>query len=162
VKNRTKTAACMLILRTNLNRGNDQIKKTIKESKHDKEVTYDKIIANMLDTCHKNIDEKTIEKILKPENINLWENSFEDLLKFEKNVFQIIGPQPKLTSSEQFIMNDIENVIKHPGIEIPVEEEKVDFLTEKLGKYKYMAYGSTIGFTISFVFILFYNLFLKK
>jgi hypothetical protein len=152
----------MLILRTSLSKGNDQVTQTLKDSKHDKQVTYDKIIANMLDTCHKKIDEKTIEKILKPENINLWEDSFDKLLKFKKNVFQIIGPEPKLTPSEQYIKNDIENVIKNPGIEIPVEEEKVDFLTEKLGKYKYMAYGSTIGFTISFVFILFYNLFLRK
>jgi hypothetical protein len=152
----------MLILRTSLSKGNDQVTQTLKDSKHDKQVTYDKIIANMLDTCHKKIDEKTIEKILKPENINLWEGSFDKLLKFKKNVFQIIGPEPKLTPSEQYIKNDIESVIKNPGIEIPVEEEKVDFLTEKLGKYKYMAYGSTIGFTISFVFILFYNLFLRK
>jgi len=152
----------MVIQRTSLNKGNAQVSQTLKDTKHSKEKTFDKIVANMLEHCYSTIPERVIEKVLNPDNLNLWEDSFNEYLKFNKNVFQIIGPEPKLTSSEQYIVDEIQRVIAKPGIEIEVEEEKADFLTEKLGKYKYMAIGSTIGFTISLLFLGFYYLFFKK
>ena len=135
---------------------------TLKETKHDKEKTYDKIVAQMLDTCNKKITEDHIEKILRPENVNLWEDAFGRYLEFNKNIFQIIGPEPKLTTSEQTVMSDIAKVVEKPGIELTVEEPQVDFFTEKLGKYKYMAFGMIIGFSISLLFSVVYSIYLKK
>ncbi len=152
----------MLIMRTNLAKGNQQVINVLKDTKHDKEKTYDKITAMMLDNCYTKIDQNTIDKILKPENINLWEESFEKFVEFNKNVFQIIGPELKYTTGEKFILDDITKVVANPGLEIPFVEEKADIFTEKLGRYKYLAFGMALGFGVSFILIFIYSYLLKK
>ena len=151
----------MLIMRTSLNKGNKNVTNALRDTKHDKVKTYDKIVANMMETCYSKIEKNIVEEILVSETSDYWREDFESYLTFSKNVFQIIGPEPKLTTNEKFIQEEIERVVKKPGIEIEVVEERVDFLTEKLGKYKYMAYGTTIGFTISFIFMIFYKFYKK-
>ena len=66
----------MVILRTSLNQGNAQVKQAMNTTKHDKEKTYNKIIANMLENCYSTIEDNVVNKILQPENANLWEASF--------------------------------------------------------------------------------------
>jgi hypothetical protein len=161
VKNRTKIAACMMILRTSMSKGNKNVTQALKETKHDKKITYDKIIASMLESCYSSIDDSLANEILKSEDANYWRDQFNNYLVFDKKIFLIIGPEPKLTSKEKFVQSEIQRVIAKPGIEIEVEEEKIDFLSEKFGKYKYMVIGSSIGFTISFLFMVFY-IFFKK
>jgi hypothetical protein len=162
LKNRTTIAACMLILRANLEKGNQQITQALKETKHDKTKTYDKIIAMILDNCYTTINEYDVSNVLKPENFMVWSDSYEPYVQFNKNVFQIIGPEPKLTSSEKFIKDDIEKVVKKPGIEPQIQEEKLDFFTQKLGKYKYLSYGMIAGFSISIFLGIIYSLFISK
>ena len=162
VKNRSKIAACMLIMRTNLAKGNQNVINVLKDSKHDKEKTYDKIVAMMLDNCYNNIKHSVVEKILQPENISYWEESFEELLAFNKNVFQIIGPELKYIPSEKFILDDIDKVVANPNIGETVIDNKPDFFTEKFGKYKFLAFGMAAGFTFSFIFMFIFSLFIKR
>lgn len=153
----------MLVIRTSLDKGNPKVKAAIRDTKHDKEKTFDKIVAMMLENCYNKIEEKDIAKVLNPDNFGLWEESFAELIEFNKNVFQIIGPDVKYTQKEKIILEDIDKVMTNPGIELPVEEESSrDIFTEKLGKYKYMAMGMMIGFTISFVYTLFYTKLIKR
>ena len=152
----------MLIIRTSLNKGNKNVINVMKITKHEKTRSFDKIVAMMLDTCTGSIDYKTTQKILNSEDSNIWDDSFEQLLIFNKNVFQIIGPQLQNTPSEKSILDEIQTIIKNPSIDFPVEEQqKIDFLTEKLGVYKYFFFGSIIGFVMFLIFVFFYNL-LKK
>jgi hypothetical protein len=152
----------MIIMRNSLARGNKNVNNALKETKHDKTKTYDKIISMMLDTCTGTIEDRTVDKILQSEDVNVYDNKFEKYLQFNKNVFQIIGPQLQNTPSEKVILDDIQRVLNKPGIEIPIEEEKYDYLTEKFGRYKYFVIGLTIGFSMFLVFILFFNMLTKK
>lgn len=63
IKNRTKLAACLILIKNSLAKGNNDVIKTLKETKHDKEKTYDKIVAMMTDSCYNKIDKVTIEKV---------------------------------------------------------------------------------------------------
>jgi hypothetical protein len=53
----------MVLIRASLKQGNEEIKKTIKDSKHDKAKTYDNIIGMILDNCISIITEKDMEKV---------------------------------------------------------------------------------------------------
>jgi len=161
VKNRSRIAACMLLIRNNLSNENKKVISVLAETKHDKEKTYNKIVAMMLDNCYSKIDQATIEKVLKPESLDKWDESYEKLLEFNKNVFQIIGPELKFSNRESFILDEISKVTSNPGIDIPSEEVKNDIFTEILGKNKYIALGMLCGFSITFVIILI-NIFVPK
>lgn len=153
----------MMIIKTSLNRRNPTINHVMKITKHDKAKTFDKIIAMMLDTCTGAIDEKTIDMIYTSEDPNLWSDKFNELLTFNKNVFLIIGPELQNTPSEKIVLDEIKSVMKNPGIDVPVQEdEKIDFLTEKLGIYKYFLIGSVMGIVLFLVFAFFYNLISKS
>lgn len=143
---RIKTAACLLIIRNSLEKGNTEVKSTLKETKHDKEKTFNKIKAMMLDSCVTKIDEKTVEKVLNPKEVETWDVSYEELIQFNKNVFQIIGPEIKYDENEKKIIEDIEKIIREPVVETPPELIEVDYMTKQFGIYKYMLYGMTAGF----------------
>jgi ribosome recycling factor len=53
----------MVLIRASLKEGNDEIKKTIKDSKHDKAKTFDNIIGMILDNCINTITENDMEKV---------------------------------------------------------------------------------------------------
>lgn len=152
----------MLLVRNSLGRGNPDVTAALKETKHDKEKTYDKIVAMMLDTCHNTIEERIIDKILKPDNFAIWDETYTKYLTFNKNVFQIIGPELKNTPSEKVVLDQIDSILKTPEVGLPADEETIDILTVTLGRYKYLAIGMFTGFSISFLFALFYYLVLKK
>ncbi len=148
----------MLIMKTSLSKGNKNVESVLKATKHEKARTYDKIVAMMLDTCIGAINDSTVDKIMNTEDPNYWEDSFNDLLDFNKSVFQIIGPELQNTPSEKKILDEISAVVKKPDIYVPFEEEKVDYLTEKFGIYKYSLMGSLSGLVFFLIFVYFYNI----
>ena len=152
----------MLLVRNSLGRGNPDVTTTLKETKHDKEKTYDKIVTMMLYTCTHTIEERIIHKILKPENFAIWDETYNKYLTFNKNVFQMIGPELKNTPSEKVVLDQISAILNKPEVDILLEENEIDLLTAKLGRYKYLAIGMFIGFFISFLYALFYYFILNK
>jgi hypothetical protein len=82
----------------------------MRDTKHDKEKTFNKIIALMLHNCYSLITDEVIEKILEPGNYLVWENSYSELISFNKNVFQIIGPELKNTAEEKYLLDEMNDV----------------------------------------------------
>ena len=82
-------------------------------------------------------------------------------MTFNKNIFQIIGPEIKYTASEQKLWNEIKEVSVNPDISKPVEEVQPDILDAYFGKYKYMVYGMVYGLMLFYGFLMLYNL-IKK
>ena len=95
----------MILVRNSLAVGNKDVTATLKDTKHDKEKTMDKIISLMLDRCYKTIPENVVNKVLEPKKFAAWDETYGEYIKFQKNVFQIIGPELKNTDSEKFILN---------------------------------------------------------
>ena len=110
LNNRTKIAACLVVIRNSLSVGNKDVKNTMRDTKHDKEKTFNKIIALMLEHCYNSITDEFIKKLLEPGNYNIWDKSYSDLIYFNKNIFQIIGPELKNTASGKYILDEINDV----------------------------------------------------
>lgn len=68
-------------------------------------------------------------------------------LEFSTNVFQIIGPQLKHTHTEQSLLDEIKNITDFVEPE-EYEDKEFSYIETKIGKYKYFAFGSVIGFII--------------
>ncbi len=153
---KAKIAACSLLVRTSLNNGNENVKNAIRDTKHNKDKTFDKITAMMLDTCMGLIEKNDINTIITSDNANHWSKEYEKYVTFNKNVFQIIGPELQNTPSEKKIIEQIQSISNSPAIETPSPQvvEVEDYLTEKLGIYKYTFFGSIIGVMLFLVFLL--------
>lgn len=134
----------------------------MKDTKHDKTKTYDKMIAMMLETCFSNIEEKTIDKVLTPENYRGFEESYIPLVAFNKNIFQIIGPEVKYEGLEKDILADIQQIKLKPGLNVDVILKPYDYLEDKFGRYKPMIIGMIVGFSIIIVFKIVQKTILKK
>jgi hypothetical protein len=52
-------AACTIMIKNSLSKGNNEVIQTLKDTKHPKDKTFDKIYAMMLENCVENLDEKT-------------------------------------------------------------------------------------------------------
>lgn len=63
VLNRTKTAACMIMVQLSLGKGNAEVKGVLKDTKHDRKKSYDKIVSMMLDNCHNSIEERLVSEV---------------------------------------------------------------------------------------------------
>lgn len=62
----------MLILEDSLIKGNNMIKATLKNSKHDKVKSYDKIISMILDNCYNLINLEEAVKVKEITNLKLF------------------------------------------------------------------------------------------
>lgn len=156
---KTKLASCLLIMRSSLMKGNKEVSQALNDTKHDKAKTYDKIQAMMLERCVENITESIVDKVLHADRFALWEDSYSTLLTFNKNIFQIIGPELKYSSTERRILDEI-NLITNQK---PVEEklESLDLLSIFLGVYKYFLYGFLTGVLVFVGFLVFHKLIFK-
>jgi tetrahydromethanopterin S-methyltransferase subunit G len=144
----------MILVRNSLAVGNKEVTATLKDSKHDKEKTFDKIISLMLDKCYKTISDDVINKVLDPKKFAAWEESYGDYIKFQKNVFQIIGPELKYSDNEKFILNEIEDSKNNPGLKNTIIEEKSDYFNSQFGRNKYLVYGMMTGFSIFALYVV--------
>ncbi len=108
--NRTKIAACIILVRNSLAVGNKDVSATLEDTKHDQSKTFEKILALMYERCFKTIPHDVISKVMEPNKFSAWEESYNEYVKFQKNIFQIIGPELKFTDSEKFILNQIAEV----------------------------------------------------
>ena len=50
-------AACIILIKNSLSKGNNDVIQTLKDTKHPKDKTFDKIYAMMLENCVENIEE---------------------------------------------------------------------------------------------------------
>ena len=100
----------MAIVRNSLAKGNDHVVETLKETKHDKEKTFDKIVLMMYENCERQISERQMIDILHPDDILVLKNEHLKLIDFNKNVFSIIGPFPSFTKRETEIIKEINEV----------------------------------------------------
>lgn len=100
----------MAIVRNSLSSGNAAVEQAIKESKHDKSITFDKIVAMMYENCEKSITNEIVQDILLPDNILNNKPDYLKLIEFNKNVFSIIGPTPSFTKRELEILKEINEV----------------------------------------------------
>ena len=57
-------ASCVILIKNSLTKGNNDVMQTLKDTKHPKDKTFDKIYAMMLETCVENIDERTSLKVI--------------------------------------------------------------------------------------------------
>jgi hypothetical protein len=58
-----KQFSCLAVLRNSLEKGNEQIKKTIAKTVHDRGNTFDKILINIIENCQRKINQKQISKV---------------------------------------------------------------------------------------------------
>jgi hypothetical protein len=150
------------LIRNSLSQGNKEVQQVLKDTKHDKDMTFDKIIAMMQDNCISKVEPETVKKILMPENFSIFEENYTELLKFNKNVFQIIGPKLQYSPSEKLILDYVSEIKKNPGFYEIVYEEHHDILTLKFGKYKHLIIGMIIGFSLFLLFVIILNLIFRK
>ncbi len=155
-------------MRLSLSAGNRNVKIAMKETKHDKEKTYEKAFAMMLSNCYSNIDASTTDMVSQPEGYNRWNEKFDDLLEFNRNVFQIIGPELQYTKKEQKLLDIMKRSLEstpfqnyHDAIEkVERETENIKLLAEHLSEFgleQYMVFGGVIGFVFSVLCILMCN-----
>ena len=64
IENRTKIAACLVIVRNSLTRGNKEVTAALEETVHPKDKTWDKLRAIMLDTCHGRITMEDCDNVI--------------------------------------------------------------------------------------------------
>jgi len=56
-------AACIILIKNSLSKGNNDVIQTLKDTKHPKDKTFDKIYAMMLENCVENIEERIALKV---------------------------------------------------------------------------------------------------
>jgi hypothetical protein len=110
VKTNSRLAACMAIVRNSLSTGNPHVEQALKDTKHDKSATFDKIVLMMYENCEKKITEAVIDQVLLPDNIMNNNPEYLKLIEFNKNIFSIIGPTPSLSKRENEILKEINEV----------------------------------------------------
>lgn len=125
LKRKTKLAACSSILRNNLNKENQSLKTLIKNSKFDKEKTYDFAVVHMLNNCISKITQENIDTILDPDNMfNVNSKLESELLQLD---LKILDNKTDLeyTSEMLQIQADLKESMLSESIEsnMTVEEE---------------------------------------
>jgi hypothetical protein len=61
---KAKVAACVILVKNSLSKGNTEVTLALKETKHPKDKTFDKIFSMMLENCVDNIEEKTRKEVI--------------------------------------------------------------------------------------------------
>jgi len=61
---KAKVAACVILVKNSLSKGNTEVTITLKETKHQKDKTFDKIFSMMLENCVDNIEERTRKEVI--------------------------------------------------------------------------------------------------
>ena len=107
---KSKVTACVILIKNSLSKGNTEVSLTLKETKHPKDKTFDKVFSMMLENCVDNIEERTMNNVLDPENFVVWEPKYQRLLSFNKKIFQIIGPDVKYSPKEKMLLDLIHDV----------------------------------------------------
>lgn len=53
----------MILIKNSLSKGNTEVTLTLKETKHSKDKTFDKIFSMMLENCVDNIEARTLKEV---------------------------------------------------------------------------------------------------
>jgi hypothetical protein len=56
-------AACIILVKNSLSKGNNDVIQTLKDTKHPKDKTFDKIYAMMLEFCSDNLEDSIALKV---------------------------------------------------------------------------------------------------
>ena len=149
---------------------------TLKDTKHPKDKTFDKIYAMMLETCVENIDERTSLKviifltkiqILDPDNFQVWENKYNRFITFNKKIFAIIGPEVKYTAKEKELLDLIHKVklsifsiyyFKQAKLNDDLTASVYEGVTSQAyypyEEYSYYLIGAVLGFLTFIIFLI--------
>lgn len=145
-----------------LSSSSNKVVDTIKKSKLDKSLTFDKIYAEMMYNCVSIIEEDTCDKILEEKNSEIIDDlNSTRYLKFESKKFLIIGPQPKLSEEEEELMKEIEKISNEPEFAFSQSSSSgnQDYSAAEFSLFKgrgfYIGVGGVIGFTITLAYLLF-------
>ena len=159
---KNKISACVVLVRNSLETGNDNVKSLIKNSRFDKEDTYNYVSLLMITQCSKTINEDEISQILSPENILNHQSKFDKLILLSNDITnlkyddEMIKIQNELKSSANSEANEIKHII---------EEDELDLLGYKIGQVDtYSNIFLLIGVFITFSLIAFglYSLYKKQ
>ncbi len=63
IETKSKVAACVILIKNSLSKGNPEVTLTLKETKHPKDKTFDKIFSMMLENCVDKIEERTVSSV---------------------------------------------------------------------------------------------------
>lgn len=61
---KAKVAACVILIKNSLSKGNTEVTLTLKETKHPKDKTFDKIFSMMLENCVENVEARTLKEVI--------------------------------------------------------------------------------------------------
>lgn len=150
---KNKISACVVLVRNSLEAGNDNVKSLIKNSKFDKEDTYNYVTLLMISQCTKTINEDEISQILSPENILNHQSKFNKLIhiKSEINDLKYSEDMIKIQNELKSSANSEANENKHI-----IEEDELDLLGYKIGQADtYSNILLLIGVFITFSLITF-------
>lgn len=146
-----KLSGCLVLIRNLLEMKDNKVAQTLKRSKFDKGVTFNKIYAEMLNNCVNTIEEEIVDKILNEKQIFVDDEPANDkYLRFEASRFQIIGPIPYLTFDEEKIIEKVNEISKNPDF----KDENFDFQTEfsfMKGRGKYISAGFVAGVVLFYL-----------
>ena len=146
-----KISGCLVLIRNLLEVKDNKVFQTLKKSKFDKEITFNKIYAEMLNNCVTSIEEGIVDKILNENQIFVDDEPSNDkFLRFESSRFQIIGPIPYLTSEEEKIIEEVNQISKNPDF----KEDYSDYVTEFSfikGRGKYILIGFILGIILFYL-----------
>lgn len=157
-----KLSACLVMANNLLSKTPNKVVDTITSSKLDKELTFKKIYAEMLNNCVNIIDEVKADKTLRDSVAVVDDISYSKFLKFETARYQIIGPQPTLTEAEARVMAEIQNSIDNPEYEVVKNQSSDDdYTTAHFSISHGRGYYILIGYLLGFLVIVWYLRFKK-
>ncbi len=146
-----KLSGCLVLIRNLLEVKDNKVTQTLKRTKFDKGITFNKIYAEMLNNCVNSIEEGIVDKILNEKQIFVEDEPSNDkYLKFESSRFQIIGPIPYLTSEEEKIIEEVNQISKNPDFKEDYSEVLTEFSFIK-GRGKYILIGFLFGIILFYL-----------
>lgn len=155
LKKRTKLAACFSLLRLNLEKGNENLKSLLRNTKFDKSETYNFIIYDTLNNCMSIIKDDQIDKILDPDNIFSYNTELDRSLIIIND--KILNNKRTLELSEElsFIVSELEEINKGEINENYAVEEEIGLFGFKLNQPGLLQYiFVVIGIALTSIVVL--------
>lgn len=148
---KSRTAACLGLVRNAFAKGDERIHNALKEAKTDLSKTYDKIVILMLENCEKNIKQDQAIKFLTTQNILSTDESYMSLLNFSTDLFKNADQEIIFKEEDKLILKELNNVVAEDE-----EEKELQIIEEKqkIEKIKFFAIGAA-SLLILFIFAKF-------
>merc|ERR1712151_1405915 len=153
IRTKYQISACLILIKNSLTKGNKEVMEALKNTKHPKDKTFDKIYAMMLSNCVENIEDRKALNILDPDNFQIWESKFSRLISFNEKIFKIIGPEVKYTPEEIKLLDIVNKAELNEDLEAKIYESLERMVIPYI-EYMYYGIGGCLGFLTFIIFLI--------